>query len=146
MGHEALGTYTALYSLGFLFLAFSDFGINQYVTKTLAGNPGKLRALLPGYFTIKIVLAAIYPLFMVGVGALLGYSSSDLFYLLIICYSHSIAQLIAFFRADFQAFQQFRVDAFASVLDRLILIGIVAFLLSRNITLDSFVFAAFISF
>jgi O-antigen/teichoic acid export membrane protein len=82
---------------------------------------------------------------MVGVGAMLGYSSADLFYLLIICYSHSIAQLIAFFRAGFQSFQQFRIDAFASILDRLILIGIVAVLLSRNISLDSFVFAAFIS-
>jgi O-antigen/teichoic acid export membrane protein len=145
IGHEAYGTYFALFALGFLFLAFADLGVNQYVTKSLAGSPEELRGHLPGFFTIKIVLAVIYPLFMAGVGFALGYSTTEIGYLLVICYTHSLAQLVGFFRAGFQAYQFFRMDALASVIDRIFLIVLVLFMLSREITLDSYIAACFIS-
>lgn len=38
IGHAQFGTYMALYSLGFLFIALSDLGVNQYATKTIASR------------------------------------------------------------------------------------------------------------
>lgn len=145
MGHEAYGTYFALFALGFLFLAVADLGVNQFVTKAVAGNPEQLRGQLPGYFRLKIGLSLVYPLFMLGAGAALGYGKTELGYLLIISATHSLAQLIAFFRGGLQAFQHFRLDAVASVLDRIFLIGMVLFLLSRQITLDNYIIACFLS-
>lgn len=146
IGHDDFGLYAGLYALGFLFIAFSDLGLNQYATKTIAGNQSLLKSLFPSLFTVKIVLAVLYPLFMLGVGWILGYSSQELIYLVILCLAQALVQIIFFFRATFQAFQHFRIDAVASIFDRLILLLIVIFLLwQKEISLNSYVIAGLIS-
>ncbi len=141
LGHETFGIFMALYSLGFLFLAVADMGINQYTIKTLAGDHDLLRRLFPTLLSLKLAFSAIYPFFMVGVGFLLGYSSLEVFYLFLLCVMHSFIQINTFFRANFQAFQKFRLDAFASILDRSILLVIVLVLLATRIDLDSYLIA-----
>lgn len=131
----------ALYSLGFLFLALADMGINQYTTKTLAGEPDRLRQLFPTLFSLKLCFSAIYPFFMLGVGYLLGYSHTEVLYLFLLCLMHGIIQINAFFRSNFQAFQKFKLDAFASVLDRVVLLGIVIVFLLTHIDLDRYLIA-----
>lgn len=145
LGHDAFGTFMALYSLGFLFLALSDLGINQYSTKTLASKPQLLKRLFPTLFSLKIVLSIIYPFFMLGVGFLLGYTRLEITYLFFLCVLHAVVQMNFFFRANFQAFQKFKLDAFASIFDRAILLGIVAFLLLTRIDLDSYILANVLS-
>ena len=145
LGHDAFGTFMALYSLGFLFLALADMGINQYTTKTLASEPDLLRKLFPTLFSLKLTFSSIYPFFMVGVGFLLGYDQTQVFYLFLLCLLHGTVQMNFFFRANFQAFQKFRLDAFASILDRTILLAIVIVLLQTEISLESYILANLLS-
>ena len=146
IGHSAFGTYTALYALGFLFIAFSDFGLNQFATRSLAGNPAKMGEMFPLLLSIKIILLFAYPVFMVGVGAALGYEGNELWYLAILCFAQGMTQMIFLFRAGFQAFQLFRIDAVASVIDRAILLLIIGgLMLGNQISLDSFIWAGLLS-
>lgn len=146
IGHEVFGSYSALFSLGFLFLAFADLGINQYATKTLAPEQEKFRTLFPSLFSLKLFLAVAYPVVMIGVGFLLGYRGNELVYLFLLCGIHAVIQVIAFFRGTLQAFQRFRVDAIASVLDRALLLGIVLGLLwFEKIDLDTYIYARLVS-
>lgn len=145
IGHADFGTYTALYSVGFLFIALSDLGVNQYSTKTLAKDKGLLKKLLPNLFGFKLLLSILYPFLMLGAGWLLGYEGTELYYLFILCLMQAMVQMFSFFRANFQAFQKFRLDAFASVLDRALLLIIIGYLLATKISLESYIFAAFIS-
>ena len=141
-----MGLYGALYALGFLFIAFSDLGLNQYATKAIAGDQSLLRKLFPTLFSLKIFLGILYPVFMLGVGYVLGYDQQELFYLFVLCMAQAITQMIFFFRANFQAFQFFKLDAIASVLDRLILLLIILFLVySHDIDLSTYVYAGLIS-
>ena len=139
--HVAFGLYLALYSLGFLFLAIADMGIVQYTTVTLATKPEMLRKLFPSLLGLKITLSIIYPFFMLAAGFILGYRGMELQTLFILCIVQGVLQINAFFRSNFQAFQQFRIDAFASILDRLVMLGIVVVLLLTHITLQSYVWA-----
>lgn len=141
VGHTEFGLYLALYAFGFLFLALSDMGINQYSTKTLAAQPPLLKKMFPSMFSLKVVLSMVYPFFMVGAGWLVGYEGRELYFLFILCLVHGILQINFFFRANFQAFQKFRFDAFASVLDRLLMLGIVCALLFTKIDLESYIWA-----
>ncbi|MEM1000817.1 MAG: polysaccharide biosynthesis C-terminal domain-containing protein [Bacteroidota bacterium] len=141
IGHTDFGLYLALYSLGFLFLALSDMGVNQYTAKTLAHQPQLLRQLFPNLLSLKLFFAFVYPFFMLGVGAVLGYSGLELWYLFLLCSVHSVLQINFFFRSNFQAFQKFRLDAFASVLDRVIMLGIVVVLLLTHISVESYIYA-----
>jgi O-antigen/teichoic acid export membrane protein len=141
VGHTDFGLYLALYAFGFLFLAASDMGINQYTTVTLAAQPTLLRKLFPSLLSLKLFFSALYPVMMVGAGWLLGYRGQELYFLLLLSAVHGALQINAFFRANFQAFQQFRIDAFASVLDRAIMLGIVVVLLLTRISVEAYIYA-----
>jgi O-antigen/teichoic acid export membrane protein len=145
VGHTRFGLYLALYSFGFLFLALADMGINQYTTKTLASQPDLLKRLFPSLFRLKVVFSLIYPIFMLGAGWLVGYRGESLYFLLILCAVHSVLQINFFFRANFQAFQRFKFDALASVLDRILMLGIVIALLMTEIDVESYIYAYLIS-
>jgi O-antigen/teichoic acid export membrane protein len=145
IGHTRFGLYLALYSFGFLFLAIADMGINQYTTKTLAAQPDLLKRLFPSLFSLKVVFSAIYPIFMMGAGWLVGYRGEELYLLLILCAVHSVLQINFFFRANFQAFQRFRFDALASVLDRILMLGIVVALLCTEINVEAYIYAYLVS-
>lgn len=116
-------------------------GVNQYTAKTLAHEPDLLRKLFPNLLSLKLFFALIYPFFMLGVGAILGYEGIELRYLFILCGVHSVLQINFFFRSTFQAFQKFRLDAFASVLDRLVMLGIVIVLLLTHISVEAYIYA-----
>ena len=139
IGHAQYGIYAALFSLGYIFIILSDFGINQYFTKTLAGKPDLLQ-IFPDAFTLKITISIIYPFFMLLIGWLLNYRHSELYYLFLLCFTQSSLQLAMFFRANFQAFQRFRIDAFASVIDKVFLIAIIAFLFLYRIDLELYIY------
>jgi O-antigen/teichoic acid export membrane protein len=141
VGHTDFGLYLALYAFGFLFLAASDMGINQYTTVTLAAQPTLLRKLFPSLLSLKLFFSALYPVMMVGAGWLLGYRGQELYFLLLLSAVHGALQINAFFRANFQAFQQFRIDAFASVLDRAVMLGIVVVLLLTRISVEAYIYA-----
>lgn len=145
IGHTRFGLYLALYSFGFLFLALADMGINQYTTKTLAAQPDLLKRLFPSLISLKVAFSAVYPVFMIGAGWVVGYRGEELYLLLILCIVHSVLQINFFFRANFQAFQRFKFDALASVLDRILMLGIVIVLLLTEIDLEAYVFAYLIS-
>lgn len=141
VGHEQMGIYAALYSFGFLFLALADMGINQYATKTLAAKPDLLKRLFPSLFSLKVVLSTIYPFFMIGAGWMVGYRGQELYLLFVLCFVQSILQINFFFRANFQAFQRFRFDAVASVLDRILMLVIVLAMLYTRIDITGYIYA-----
>jgi O-antigen/teichoic acid export membrane protein len=141
VGHEDWGTYSALLSFGFLFLIFSDLGINQYATKSLASRPEMLKAHFPDLFGIKLLVAFLYPFLMVFAGWLIGYGEAKLWFLLWISCIQGGMQIVLFFRANFQAAQRFKLDGVASVADRFVLLIFVGILLMTGIRIEEFIFA-----
>ena len=83
---------------------------------------------------------------MLAAGWILGYSGPELLLIIVLCITQTLVQMIFFFRSGFQAFQFFRIDAFASVLDRCILLAIVILLIhSGSISLESYTWAGLVS-
>lgn len=141
VGHDAWGLYAALLSLGFLLLTLADMGINQYATKTLASQPEQLQAYFPTLFSTKLLLTLVYPLLMLGIGWGLGYEAEALWLLLWLSLVQAGNNLAQFFRANFQAMQRFRLDAWLSVAERLALILLTLGLFFTTLTLERFVMA-----
>jgi len=141
VGHDAWGMYAAALSFGFLFLTLADLGINYYATKFLASEPEQLREVFPQLISVKLLLLLVYPLLMYGAGAALGYERAQLHLLWLLCLVQAGAQFMEFFRANFRAMQRFRLDAWLSVLDRLLLLGLVALLFATTLTIETFVYA-----
>jgi O-antigen/teichoic acid export membrane protein len=145
IGHEEYGVFAALYALGYLFIALSDLGVNMYTTKHLAGEPTSMNKLFGSIIPFKVLLCIVYPLFMVGVGAVLGYREIELYFLGILSFTQALLQLLLFFRSNFQASQFFRLDSFVSVSDKVILMVIVIIMMYNRFTLDSYIYARLFS-
>ncbi|MFK7970711.1 MAG: oligosaccharide flippase family protein, partial [Bacteroidia bacterium] len=139
VGNEAWGLYAALLSFAFLFIVLSDLGINQYLTKTLASEPDRLQELYPSLLGLKLVLLALYPLIMAGAGWLIGYRGMSLVWLSALSFMWGLHQLGAYFRANFQALQRFRLDSFASILDRVVLLALVGVLFATGVSVEGFI-------
>jgi O-antigen/teichoic acid export membrane protein len=145
IGHEQYGVYSALFSLSFLFVSFSDFGVNYYITQKLAVDQGQLKTLFSNVFSFKIFLVIIYPIIVGGTGWLLGYSHTELYFLFFLSFTQALLQFVYFFRANFQASQYFPVDSFVSVIDKVLLIAIVLILMSYGLTLKGFIYGKLLS-
>ena len=145
IGHGAWGLYAALLSFAFLFITLADLGINQYTTQKLASEPQSLQEFYPNLLGLKILLALTYPLIMILAGWVWGYHGQTLQWLIAISFIHAGTMIMQFFRANFQAQQAFRLDAYASILEKSILIGLVLFILLEGIDLVEFVAARLVS-
>ena len=132
LGHEIWGTYSALSSFAIALTVLTDFGINQYTIKSMASDLTKFKAWFPKLLGFKIALMLAYPLLIFLLGAITGYSSEELIWLMIISLSLSALQLVQFLRSSFQAFQYFKLDGFASVLDKILLAAFCLTYLSFN--------------
>lgn len=122
LGHEIWGTYSALSSLAIALTVLTDFGVNQYTIKSLASDTGKFTSWFPALLGFKLLLLLVYPFIILILGFMLGYAQEELVWLMIISLSLAALQLIQFLRSSFQAFQHFRLDSIASVLDKILLI------------------------
>lgn len=140
VGHEAWGMYAALLSLGYLFLAFADLGINPYTTQKLASQPELLQTHAPALLSLKLVLMILYPILMVVIGWVLGYRSVELYFLGMISLIHAGTQLMDFFRANFRAMQRFKIDSFLSVFDRVFLLLMVSVLFYVGMSIEGFIY------
>jgi O-antigen/teichoic acid export membrane protein len=145
VGHDAWGMYAAALSFGFLFLTLADLGINYYATKALASEPQQLKEVFPQLISVKLMLLLVYPILMYGAGAALGYERAQLHLLWVLCLVQAGAQFMEFFRANFRAMQRFRIDAWLSVLDRLLLLGLVGILFATTLTIETFVYARLVA-
>lgn len=145
IGHIQYGIFAALNALAFLFIVLLDLGINQFLTKDLSSNPEIHADKLSDYFSLKVLLAVIYPFVMLLVGYLMAYSSSECILLFIISLAYSFYQLSMYLRAKFQASQMFNLDSLASISDKALLIVFTTILLLIGITVFNYVEARFLS-
>lgn len=143
IGHNQYGLFAALNALSFLFIVLLDIGINQYLTKKFASEDEKSPEHLSVYFSFKLVLAIVYPIFMVVVGYLLGYRGMEIPLLLIISLTYSAYQLLMYIRAKYQASQFFALDSFASISDKTLLILFTSILLVTGISIQNYTIARF---
>lgn len=139
VGHTSWGLYAALLSFSFLFISLADLGINSYTTQHLASQQEKLRGFLPHLLGAKIVLAGLFPPLMVGMGFIWGYRGSALWMLLFLAMIHGGSQFMQYFRANFQALQKFRLDAYASITEKTLLLLLVGGLMLGDISLERFI-------
>lgn len=119
----------------------ADWGINYYTTRTLASTPEVLKTQFPNLLSFKLLLTIGFPFVLGALGWLVGYRQEALHFLMVLGLVHGGTQLMGFFRANIQAMQRFRLDAYLSVLERLLLLVLVGILYYTGLTIESFIYA-----
>lgn len=117
VGHEAYGSYFALYNLTYILLFLADAGLSNMLTQRLAAQPNlDIRQLLK----LKLGLLTLYALVCFGVASLADVSQGTILHLLIV--TQSLTSLFVFLRSLLTAKQAFKTDAIFSVLDKTLLL------------------------
>ena len=130
---EEYGLYFSLLNFSFLFNIILDFGINNYNAKNIAQHPVTLLKYLGSLIGLRLVLTTVYLITTLFLALVLGYSGLGLKLLLFLGLNQVLAAFTLYFRTNFAGLHKFKVDAFLSVLDRLLLIILCGVVLYGNI-------------
>lgn len=139
IGHEAMGTFAALLNFALILATVSDLGITQHTTKRVAAEPGFLPEYFPTVLPLRGALGLLFLLVIVAGGWLSGYRGHTLLLLALIGSGLLLTQYAQFLRGAVQAHQHFNTDAWLSVLEKALLLGLVLVLVPLGITLDNYV-------
>jgi len=126
-------------------------GINNYNSRTVAREPGKLGEYLSNILGIKALLAIAYLVVTFSIAFSVKYDAFQLKLLSLMAFNQMLISAIFYFRSNVAALHHFRFDAILSVLDRTLMIAICAFLLwgpfDRNLfRIEWFVYAQTLSY
>ncbi|OON67085.1 oligosaccharide flippase family protein [Hymenobacter sp. CRA2] len=139
IGHAAFGTFAALLNFTLVLASVSDLGITQHTTKRVAAEPGFLPEYFPTVLPLRGALGLLFLGIMVAGGWLIGYRGHTLYLLALIGGGLLLTQYAQFLRGAVQAHQHFNTDAWLSVLEKALMLGLVLALLPIGITLDRYV-------
>lgn len=146
VGEAAYGNYFSLLNFSFLLNILLDLGLTNYNTRNIAQNP----KLIVNYFykilSIRLSLFFLYAVFTTASAFLIGYDSTEFYFLFILMINQFLVAIIQFARSNFSGLHLFKSDAFISILDRMILIVLCSILLWTNwtaidITIEVFIYA-----
>ncbi|MEO8068210.1 MAG: oligosaccharide flippase family protein [Flavobacteriales bacterium] len=150
VGVEVYGGYAALLSLSFLLNILLDLGITNYNTRHVAQNEGSLQERLGGVLGIRLLLVLVYAVVTLFAGLVLGYGAAQLAMLGVLIFNQALAATLLYLRSNIAGAQRYAQDSLMSVLDRVLLIAMCAWLLwgrsGREFQIEWFVWAQTIAY
>lgn len=150
LSQQAYGEYFALYNFSLLFFIILDLGITNFNTTQLAKDPKRLKRLFGNLFGLKLLLGFLYLFLVFSIGSAMGYDSTSFELLILIAFVQILTSFNQYFRSSVNAFQLFKHDGFFMVLDRLIMIALVAYLIWGDsvkyaLNIENFIYAQLIA-
>ncbi len=138
VGAETYGFYFAIFNFSFLFNILLDLGITNFNNRNISQNTH----LLPKYFSalvsLKLVLGILFTVITFLIGCIIGYSSSQFYLLLWLCFNQFLNSFIIYLRSNLSAVFLFKTDSFLSVLDKFLMIIFCGILLWGNVVSTPF--------
>ncbi|MBL8001043.1 MAG: oligosaccharide flippase family protein [Flavobacteriales bacterium] len=143
-GTAAYGDYAALLSLSFLLNILLDLGITNYNTRNIAQHTHLLKKHLSGIIGVRLVLVVLYALATFATAMVLGYRADQLGLLAILVLNQVLVATVLYLRSNIAGAQLYTTDSLLSVLDRVLLIGLVGWLLWGRYAAEPFPIQAFV--
>ncbi|MFM8596806.1 MAG: oligosaccharide flippase family protein [Flavobacteriales bacterium] len=123
------GFYFAIFNLSLILSILFDFGVNNLSTKLAAQNIDAAKQQFSSIFIFRFGLMLFYVGGLSCINLYLKLSWNDYKLILLLGLNQFLIANIAYFRSFFAGMHWFRLDAFFSVLDRLLLIFSMGYIL-----------------
>jgi len=128
-GTQEYGFYFAIFNFSYLFFIFLDLGITNFNNRNIARNSHQLKEHFGGMATMKLLLGIGYGILVFSVAWLIGYRGRQLSMLAWVGFNQFLLSFILYLRSNISGLLLFSYDSVISVMDRLLMIGIVGVLL-----------------
>ena len=119
---QQYGIYFAFFNFSLIISIVFDLGVNNYCTRLSAQNLPEAKKLFSTILGLRLFIMLVY---LSGIGLLkvfVALSWTEYRLILFLGLNQFLIANISFFRSYFAGLQRFRLDAFLSILDRLLLI------------------------
>ncbi|MCF6169768.1 MAG: oligosaccharide flippase family protein [Bacteroidales bacterium] len=151
VGTSEYGFYFTIFNFSFLFFIFLDLGITNFNNRNIAQNNQLLNKHLAGIGTVKLLLGVLYAVVILVAGWMWGFRDRQLYLLAWVGFNQFLLSFILYLRSNISGLLLFKTDSFLSVLDRLLMIGIVSMLLWSGLfhgrfTIEWFVYSQTIAY
>jgi len=134
LGEATFGAYFALFNFSMLFQILNDFGIQNFNSREIARKPPLISSYLPNFIAGKILLSTSYFAVTIVAFLLLGYSFPDSGRILILLLLNQVLiSFIFYLRSNLAGLHKFKLDAFFSILDKVLMIIMVGSILYFNV-------------
>jgi O-antigen/teichoic acid export membrane protein len=129
VGTEEYGLYFTLLNFSYLFNIFLDLGITNYNTRYVAQHPNLVKRYIGNILSLRLVLFVVYVVLSIGLAFVLGYNAKQFWFVYVLIFNQFLVSILLYFRSCFAGLLLFKWDIFLSILDRILLIGIISVLL-----------------
>lgn len=119
---EEYGIYFAVFNLSLILSILFDFGVNNLSVKLAAQDVNEAKLQFSSILIFRIALMLIYIIGLTIINLFVKLSTVEYLLILILGLNQFLIANIAYFRSFFAGLHWFRLDAFFSVLDRILLI------------------------
>ncbi|NPD46492.1 MULTISPECIES: oligosaccharide flippase family protein [unclassified Lentimicrobium] len=138
VGAEEFGFYYTILNFSFLFNILLDLGVTNFNNRNIAQNTQLLAKHFSGIVSLKLILGFLYFIVTIGIGLLWGYRGSQLSLLALVGFNQFLLSFILYIRSNISGMLMFRTESFMSVLDRSLMIIIMAVLLWGHVISGEF--------
>jgi len=151
LGPTDYGKYFDLLSFAFLFMAFVDFGLNNFNNREVSRENDSMPDQLARLGTLKLLLGGGFFILVQVVGRIVGFDESQLTILWGTSAIIFLSSFILFIRSNISGIQWYRADVLMSVLDRTMAIALCGLLLWGGIegwgmTIERFILVQIIAY
>ncbi len=136
VGAEHFGEYFALINFSFILNILLDLGTSNWNTRSIAQKGYVANNQFTGMIVLRLFLALAYFIIAMCIGWSLDYSAHELMMLAVLAFNQVLVSMILYFRSYLMGMHLFRQDSIVSVLDRLLLLLMMATLLWGQIFPD----------
>lgn len=120
VGLTDYGTYFSILNLSIVLSFLLDFGLTYYYNRQLAANDKKFINNAGNFIFLKLLFAVVYAVVIATIAIVAGIRRWDI--VLSVVLIQVLTSMFVFFRAIITSQQWFKVDAWLSVLDKLLMI------------------------
>lgn len=138
VGASEFGLYFSLLNFSLILNIILDLGITNYNNRNIAQNHNILSKHLSNIVSLKLLLAIVYAILSIIIALIIDYDLRQIKLLLILVFNQFLLSFILYLRSNISGLQMFKTDSLISVLDRFLMIIIIAVLLWGNITKQTF--------
>ena len=119
------GLYFSLLGLGMILQVIADAGLQLYNSRTISGHRQLLAKYFPHFLVLKTLLGGLFFISLLGAGWVLGYREGELILLLLVGTSQLLNSLVLYLRSSLAGLGRYALDSTFSVLDKVLMIGLV---------------------
>lgn len=129
LGPNAYGLYFGIFNFAIMLQIIADLGIQNFNSTAVSRDNSLLKTYLPKMLGLKVILALLYLVVGLTGAILIGYAARSMLIFTWVSFNFILLSFILYLRTNISGTGHYKMDSVLSIVDKLLLIGILGWML-----------------